>query len=90
MVPVIDVKRDWHDLFPKIGIALQLAEPFFRGRTTAAAFRGEEFQQVRSRLAGENQVTGLRVQRRCKTSQEKEEKQRCTAAHSVNKSATTQ
>jgi len=45
MVPVIDMKRDRHDLFPKIGIALQLAEPFFRGRTTAAAFRGEELEQ---------------------------------------------
>src|SRR6266566_3729381 len=39
MVPIIDVKRERHETLPQSWIALELGEPGFGRRTTAAAFR---------------------------------------------------
>src|SRR5438874_1495116 len=61
-IPVIDVKRDRDEILPEPVVALQCSQPRFRRWTAAASFRGEEFQQMRSRaLTGEGQVISPRI-----------------------------
>ena len=45
VIPIINVERDGHEIFPQLRTVLQARQPRFGGRTTAASFGGVEFEQ---------------------------------------------
>src|SRR5260370_41361274 len=61
---------------------MQLSQPGFRRRATAAPFRGEEFYEMRRRrLAGKGQLIAAGIERQQNTAYEKSDDQKSTSAH---------
>ena len=58
VIPVIDMEGDGHKVLPQLRTLLQPGEPRLGGQTTAAPFRGVEFEQ-RSRSFSALELNGV-------------------------------